>query len=295
VPQVNGLNKYLQLFPGRVVHSKYYRSPLTYESKNILIIGNSASGTDISNELVKHAHIPVYQSRRSASRWDGDEAPAGIKWMPAVKEYLSSGGIVFEDGSQLDDIDTVIYCTGYKSSFPFWNGRENGRPIWDYRENRLVKAYWHTFFQDFKTLGIVGVPRVLTFRSFEYQAIALARVFSGRNSVPLPPVEAQEAWEKERWKLVERDGRKFHDIQWETGETIAWLEGLFGIAGLGTLKGDGRVPPVLRRDVIWAIENLKKYPEPPRKAPRDPRLAGEEESEWTVVSRGSGNDLLKFI
>jgi hypothetical protein len=106
-----------------------------------------------------------------------------------VKEYLPSGRILFSDDTYLDDIDTVIYCTGYLLSFPFWNSTQISRPIWDYQRNKLVKTYLHTFFQDFKNLGVVGVPRTLTFCSFEYQANALARVFAGREAVELPRVE----------------------------------------------------------------------------------------------------------
>ncbi|TVY73504.1 Thiol-specific monooxygenase, partial [Lachnellula suecica] len=219
VPEVKGLEAYLQKFPGRVVHSKHYRTPLLYANKKVVIIGNSASGHDLTTELISAAHHPVYQSRRSKSRWDGDTPPAGIAWKPIIKEYKHDGSIVFEDGSILDDVDTVIYCTGYKASFPFWNSKANGRPLWDYKANKQIKGYWHTFFQDFPTLAIVGLPRVLTFRSFEYQAIALARLFSGRNSRPLPPLKEQERWERE-WEVKNRrQGRKFHDIEWETGET----------------------------------------------------------------------------
>ena len=262
IPEVRGLETYAKNFPGRVVHSKQYRSPLAYSSKKVLIIGNSASGHDLSAELVSTVRLPVYQSRRSKSRWEGDEPPFGIEWKPAVREYLPDGRIVFEDGTYLDNIDTVIYCTGYNASFPFWNATANGRPLWDYQAGKLVNGYWHTFFQDFPTLGIVGMPRVLTFRSFEYQAIALARQFSDRNSLSLPPIEVQRRWESERLENARKKGTKFHDISWDDGETMVWLEGLFRIAGLGTLLGEGRIPPVMDEELIWAVEHVRKYPEP---------------------------------
>lgn len=102
------------------MHSKYYRSPLPFAGQRVLVIGNSASGHDVTAELVSAARNPVYQSRRSKSRWDGDEPPAGIAWKPIVSEYVpEDGSIVFEDGTRLNDIDAVIYCTGYKASFPF--------------------------------------------------------------------------------------------------------------------------------------------------------------------------------
>jgi hypothetical protein len=220
-----------------------------------------------------------------------------------VKEYLPCGRVVFEDNTYLDDIDTVIYCTGYLPSFPFWNVKSNGREIWDYGKNKLVKIYLHTFFHDFETLGIVGMPRVLTFRSFEYQAIALARLWSGRQAALLPTLKERERWEKEREERVRKEGVKFHDVQWETGETLGWLGALYRIAGLGLLTGEGRVPPVLGEEVRWAIENLRKYPEPGKDKDGDGKetedLGGFEDKQrggdWVVVERGVKKDLLAFI
>ncbi|KAH8647112.1 hypothetical protein BX600DRAFT_476148 [Xylariales sp. PMI_506] len=285
IPPVKGLEAYTQKFPDRVVHSKYYRTPLVYANKKVLIIGNSASGHDVTAELVSAAQLPVYQSRRSKSRWDGKEPPEGIAWKTVVQEYREDGRIVFEDGSHLDDVDKVIYCTGYQPSYPFWNAAANGRPLFDYTQRKLIAGYWHTFFQDFSTLAVVGVQRALTFRSFEYQAVALARLFSGRNALALPPVEEQLRWERDQLEKARREGRKFHDITWDTGDTFEWLDGLYKIAGLSTLHGEGRIPPVLTPEMIWALENVKKYPEPDQSDDDDDDDADVEGNEHSNVSR----------
>ena len=107
--------------------------------------------------------------------------------------------------------------------------------------------YWHTFFRDLPSLAAVGVPRTLTFRSFEYQAVAIARLWAGRSVRGLPGPEEQARWEAGREQATRRDGRRFHDIPWEDGETHHWLGGLFEIAGLGTLTGDGRIPLCLAK------------------------------------------------
>ncbi|KFY99284.1 hypothetical protein V498_00867 [Pseudogymnoascus sp. VKM F-4517 (FW-2822)] len=300
VPEVKGLAQYMETFPGRVVHSKTYRTPLLYEDRKVLVIGNSASGHDLTAELVSNARPPVYQSRRTPSRWDGSEPPSGIAWKPVVEEYLPSGRIVFKDGTYLDGVDTVIYCTGYLPSFPFWNAKNNGRKIWDYRKNKLVKTYLHTFFQDFSTLGIVGVPRALTFRSFEYQAIALARLFANREAIGLPNVTEQERWEAEREERQNMRRKKFHDIEWESGETLRWLGTLYRISGLGQLTGEGMLPPVLGEEVRWAIEHLRKYPEPKRDSNEGGPASNEfrdnlNEDGWVLVENAMEKDLLAFI
>lgn len=295
VPQVVGLTSYISSYPERIIHSKSYRTPYAYASKNVLVIGNSSSGHDVVTSLLQAAHLPVYVSRRSRSRWEGDTPPPGVVWKPTVAEYLPDGAILFSDGSILTEIDAVIYCTGYKPSFPFWNSKVNGRTLWDYQQDRLIGSYQHTFFRDYPTLGIVGLPRVLTFRSFEYQAVALARAFSGRNAVPLPSEKEMVRWERDRESLVTREGRRFHDIlyenaetnSWENGETMVWFQALYDLAGLPLLGGGGRCPPILGEETRWAIEHLRKYP--------DPDQQNGEEKEWEMVQRAPRKDLLHFI
>lgn len=164
-------------------HSKSYRTPDELANKRIVVVGNSASGHDITAQLVESGKpiLPTYQSRRSKSRWEGSDPPEGLEWKPIIQEYNPiSGDVIFADKTRLTDIDAVIYCTGYGPSFPFWNAKANGGPIYDYAKGHLQNSFQHTFFRSFQNnLGIVGFPRVLTFRSFEYQAIVIARLFAG--------------------------------------------------------------------------------------------------------------------
>lgn len=240
-------------------HSKRYRTPEIYSGRRILIVGNSVSGRELSEELVGIATGPVYVSRRSPSMWDGDEPPSGIEWKPIITDYKEDGTIVFVDGTTLTGIDSVIYCTGYKPSFPFWNEESNGgSPLFDYHANRLLGSYMHVFFRDFPTLGLVGFPRTLTFRSFEYQAVALARLWSGRNAKPLPSPLEQARWEAEREARTRAERKYFHDVPWGE-ETTEYLRELFEFAGLTTLAGDGRLPPPLTREMVWEYEHVLKW------------------------------------
>lgn len=230
------------------------------------------------------AQEPVYVSIRTKSRWDGEHPPSGVEWKPTIQEFRADdGSIVFSDGSILEDVDAVIYCTGYKSSFPFWNEAANKRPLWDYKSDRMLGNFQHTFLHDFPTVGIVGLPRTLTFRSFEYQAIAVARLWSNRNAMPLPSRAEQQKWELARAQLSKEDRTKFHDIPWTTGETHEYLDFLYKFAGLGTLKGDGRVPPPLTREMEWAINNIRKYPEPGRPEKNAVAKKEKEERDWVIV------------
>lgn len=297
-----GLEQYIAEFEGRVQHSKTYRTPRAYQDQKVLVIGNSASGHDVAAQLAASdcAKGPIIVSRRSRSRWDGHDPPPGVVWKPIISEYKADGSIVFKDGSVLRDVDKVIYCTGYKPSYPFWNEKANGRPLYSYEHDRLINNYQHTLFHDFPTLAVIGLPRVLTFRSFEYQAIAVARLWASRVSIPLPSNVKQKDWERERAALVNREHRRFHQIDWDTGETMDWFRWLFEFAGLPTVEGHGRCPPALNECTQWAIKHIKKYPEPcggngALVEKENTETDSRDTVEWVVVEADPQKDSLHFI
>jgi len=296
VPYVPGLETYMHRFPDKVFHSKTYRTASAFKDKRVMVIGNSASGHDLVASMVKTARLPVYQSRRSKAKWDGDEAAPGVKWKPVITRFdAETGDIAFTDGTSLasDELDFVIYCTGYQASFPFWNGRTNDGPIWNYAANRLEGSYLHTFFPKHPTLGLVGMPKTLTFRSFEYQAVALARLFAGRAMLPEQAVMQQ--WQKEREQLVRSKHGKFHDVLWAPGggEAAEYMQALYDMAGLPEFDGKGRCPPVLDEATRWALENVKKYVGPvndPGVVCEDRSSTGKRqknEDEWFFVERSA--------
>ncbi|GAA5904869.1 uncharacterized protein JCM6883_004894 [Sporobolomyces salmoneus] len=135
VPWIDGLKS----FQGELSHARWYRSPETYENKTVLVVGNSASGYDITREIAMSIHerrtalpnqatIPlprIYQSARSPSAlgiaFDAPDAPSWakeIKVFPPIQK-IAGRTIVFEDGQTLDDVDVIQFATGYTFSFPF--------------------------------------------------------------------------------------------------------------------------------------------------------------------------------
>lgn len=259
-----GLEAFISRYPSRVEHAKTWRTAKAYKCQNVLIIGNSASGYDITQHLLKSSDTmkPIYLSRRSKRGWDDGDAPDGLVYKPVITEFSKDGIILFEDGTTLSNIDKIIYCTGYKASFPFWNSSINGGDLFDYRTNRLIRSYQHVFFQEYPTLAIIGFPIALTFRSFEYQAVAIARLWAGRNALPMPCIAEQRAWENDRIEVTRRTGQKFHQIMWDSGECLEWLSWFFEFAGLPTLEGHGRCPPVLDHKTRWAVDHIRRYPGP---------------------------------
>ncbi|KAK9465785.1 hypothetical protein V1512DRAFT_227822 [Lipomyces arxii] len=210
VPDVKGLREYAEKYPGSIVHSKAFRRADSYLNKTVLVIGNAASGIDISNLLVDEG-IDVYQSVRSETIAPGKPNP-GIKIVGEVDHFDSQDKTIHcKDGTVLS-VDVVIYATGYLRSLPFMRDINES-------EKRLITngmfvnhLYLNFIYYDDPTLVLLGTPRfVLPFRVSQAQACLIARVWSGR--LKLPPKRVMELYYTKRLYEVGQS-KEFHDLKY---------------------------------------------------------------------------------
>lgn len=151
---------------------------------------------DIVRDLIDVAQHPINASVRG--RWHpyfGSIAfeHADVKTWPAIKSIKSDNGkrtVIFQDGTQIENVDHIILGTGYSWTLPFL-------PQVPVRNNRVPDLYLHIFYRPDPTLAFVGaIGAGFTFKAFEWQAVLAARVFAGR--AQLPPLAEQEKWETDR-------------------------------------------------------------------------------------------------
>jgi hypothetical protein len=97
--------------------------------------------------------------------------------------------VTLVDGKVLTDIDRVIICTGYHCTFPFlFQYHRDSVPASEADDTALVidDTQMHNLHKDIfyipdPTLAFIGVPYyTATFSLFEFQAITVAAVFSGK-------------------------------------------------------------------------------------------------------------------
>ena len=109
-------------------------------------------------------------------------------------DHFTENGAIFEDGSEVKDIDVVILGTGYVYSFPFL---DDSVIKTDNYFAYLFKQVWPTDL-DQNTLAVIGLvqpfgphPPVL-----EMQARWAAHVFAGKGKLPAPSKrrEVVEKW-----------------------------------------------------------------------------------------------------
>ncbi|CEP63253.1 uncharacterized protein LALA0_S07e05930g [Lachancea lanzarotensis] len=219
VPERPGLKEWHELFPTSVMHAKDFDCPEDFENTEgaIVIIGNSASGSDLAFELATHLKRPIYKSKRSESA-----LPAGydsnIREVPDILRFdTSTKSIELVNGSRIENVEKVIYCTGYLKSLPFLPKSSEVQSQGDSvlsglitDGTRLHNLYNHIVPYHLPTVGILGLPKyVLPTRLSETQGAWLARVWSGR--IQLPSLEVMKYYDN--W-FVENNGDtgKYHDL-----------------------------------------------------------------------------------
>ncbi|KAL1903273.1 hypothetical protein Sste5346_000558 [Sporothrix stenoceras] len=243
LPPIPGLADYDAAFPGRIRHSKHYRSVDDFANKRVIVVGGSVSAFDALHAVRKVAQRPVIASLRQplpAFGWPAFTHPHVDIRSPIVLFHPDSGQIDFADGSSVQDVDVILFATGYDFSFPFLEGA--GIQI---KNRRIQGLYQHVFHMDDPTLAFIGmVAGGLTFRVFEWQSVAAARVFAGRATLPSPTEMRQ--WETDT-ATEKGDGTRFFNI---APDFTGYFDGLRSLAGEPAQGTTGRVLPPFEQN--WA-------------------------------------------
>ena len=137
--------------------------------------------------------------------------------------------VILRDKRILSDIHRVIVCTGYHLSLPFlFDYHSDCTPASQASDTVLVTdgTQFHNLHRDIfyipdPTLTFIGVPYfTATFTLFEFQAIALAAVLSGKAQLPSQEKMRSEYRERLREKGV---GKAFHSLK---GQEVQYVNSL---------------------------------------------------------------------
>ncbi|CAH0005046.1 unnamed protein product [Clonostachys byssicola] len=264
VPDIPGLADYDAKYPGRIRHTKHYRDPSDYKDKvldwlihfcfnslgsntdwifaqRVVVVGGSVSAFDALHDIRTTSKHPVISSMRKPSAIFG--APPfkhpHIQNHSEIASFDSeTGRINFTDGGFVDDVDVVLFATGYEFDFPFL-------PDINIVNRRIPGLYQHVFLARDPSLAFVGmVTGGFGLRIFEWQGVTVARVFAGR--AKLPSREEMETWENER-VLTVGDGIPFWVLNPDFETPFESYRALAGEPAPGTT---GRVLP--KYDPQWA-------------------------------------------
>ncbi|KAI1625639.1 FAD dependent oxidoreductase [Exophiala viscosa] len=244
VPDIPGLAEWKRAYPSRIQHSKRYRNPEGFDNQTVLIIGGSASSGDIAKELGPVAK-KTWQSTRGG-KMDVPESwlPPNCTRVTQVASFgeLSDGSdsttipgkVVLADDQVLENIDRVIIATGYHFTLPFFppEYHQDHTPPAKADDKVLITdgTMLHNLHKDIfyildPTLAFTGVPfYTATFSLFEFQAIAIAAVFSGQAAIPS---QAEMRAEYDQKVKEKGHGKPFHTLIGEdvryAAELMEWV------------------------------------------------------------------------
>lgn len=240
--------------------------------QKVIVVGGSVSAFDAIHEIREVSKQPVISSLHKPLYAFG--------WAPFVHPHIQvRSGITavdvdakcveFADGSVVKDVDLIFFATGYDFSFPFL-------PQVKIDNRRIHGLYQHIFSRHDPTLAFIGmVTGGLTFRVFEWQAVAAARVLAGRAT--LPSAEDMEKWERNTSE-TNGNGLSFFNIGIDYE---GYLEALRSLAGDPAPGTTGRVLP--KYEKWWEEEFLQVIEARKRSWEQERRIAeGADGSDYVV-------------
>ncbi|KAI0306166.1 hypothetical protein B0F90DRAFT_1696708 [Multifurca ochricompacta] len=214
-PKLEGRQTWEVSGPGReVLHSVFYREPEVYSQRNVLVVGGGASGRDIVQQVAGFANSTYASVKYDPSRPIPFPHIPGVERVPALARFTPVAP-VFEDGTSLPHIDTVILATGYELRFPFLSSSIHNTSIitplpdpstCDMLTNNgryLRPLFRHTFSlaptHAPRALAFVGLPQFVSYAMTDTaQALLIAHALADEDLLPpkaelLADLRVQEA------------------------------------------------------------------------------------------------------
>ena len=274
IPDVPGLSSWNEHYPNTITHSKYYESPGKFRNKRVLVVGNSASGVDISIQLSVCAK-DIFVSIRDQEKPHFEDG--FCQYIGLIEEYnYGTRSVRTTDGLVVSEIDYVIFFTGYLYAIPFLKLEKtitDGFQVYD-----LYKQIFNVYDPSLTFLALLRdvIPMPIS----ESQAALIARVYSGRYK--LPPTR-----EMERDYLLELKekgkGGKFHNYKYP--QDVAYCQMLQNLIDEQGVRTPGLVAP------IWDESLIKKRSE--TKAEKNARLENVVEHVKRLRAEGKDFSLLE--
>jgi cation diffusion facilitator CzcD-associated flavoprotein CzcO len=256
IPNITHIEEWNAQYPGRLNHSKYYRRPEDFAGQKVIVVGNSASGADISAQVAAHCQQPLLWSSKSVSLFSATHSSAKRRDVPPIKRFiLENRGVEFEDGTIESNIDAVMFATGYFYSLPFL---ENVKPALITDGSHVNHTYQHIFYAPQPTLSFLALnQRVIPFPIAEAQSSVIARVYSGRLS--LPSHTEMQKWEQD--VIAEAgDGRNFHLLPFPKDGNYLNEMSIWALKAptreVLENDGKGKTPPIWGEWAFWCRENF---------------------------------------
>ncbi|XP_028400467.1 dimethylaniline monooxygenase [N-oxide-forming] 5-like isoform X2 [Dendronephthya gigantea] len=158
-------------FKGVQVHSGNYRSFHPFVGKRVVVVGSSYSAG-----VAMVQQFPFFGEELPTRIMSGRVIVKG-----ALKE-LRGSSVVFDGEDVVDNIDAIVYATGFDLKFPF------ASDLIEVENGHYTRLYKHIFIPDAdqQTLAVIGLMETIGAHPpiWEIQARVACEVFAGRCVLP---------------------------------------------------------------------------------------------------------------
>ncbi|GLB43675.1 putative pyridine nucleotide-disulphide oxidoreductase [Lyophyllum shimeji] len=232
IPGIPGLKEWGDQFPGRISHSRQYRRPQPHTNQTVLVVGAATSGGEIARDLNPYVK-KIYQSIRPENSTKPHfllelflrRLPSNVTIIPEIKRFLpptsriDTSRVELANGTILSGIDSIIFATGFRYTFPFLpqyhdssitrdddEGIPHPRPIVT-DGTHLRSLYLDIFYIEEPTIAFVDMNiGMQSFTYAEYIGVALTKVWANKARIPATP----ELWRRQRAHVKELGGYGRH-------------------------------------------------------------------------------------
>lgn len=174
---------------------------IAFTDKAVLVVGAGPSGMDIALELAKtasHVTISHHMDRLTFP------FPANLSQQTDVS-LLTETGAKFSNGEE-ESFDVVLYCTGFRYSFPFL-GADCGIQV---QENYVQPLYKHCININHPTMAFIGLPfYVCAAQMMDLQVRFCMQYFTGKHCLP-PAGDMLRDMEQEMEDRLRRGYKRRH-------------------------------------------------------------------------------------
>ena len=150
--------------------------------------------------------------------------PDNVLEKPGIKS-IHERTITFENSEEVC-IDNIIFCTGYKFSFPFLSD-DCSLNITDFR---ITPLYKHIIDVKQPTLAIIGLPSIIIpFMAFHYQILFVLAAWEGTLTLPDEDTMLQDVEQDYQLRLSvgyqPHLAHYMYELQWDYYATLINLAG----------------------------------------------------------------------
>lgn len=180
---------------------------------------------------------PLYTNPMVGDKLYAHMTSGFVRPVAAIRRIIGPRSIEMLDGTVLEDIDGIIWCTGYHPEVPFMADEFNPFPVIGQPGN----MYRNTFLlhpdpevrNSVAFLGQAFVP-FPGFIQYEVMAMAIAQIWQGKSA--LPPYQEMKEWHKKwldwrrYWSSIQAFQSTFYTAVVPFNDHLRWMDSTAGTA-----------------------------------------------------------------